>query len=298
MLGAVQDPDIRLLRIFHAIVECGGFSRAQVKLNLSQSAISTHMSQLESRLGTRLCERGHGVFELTEDGQAVFDASEKLFSALKIFRTEVADAQDRLIGELSIGLIDNSVTHPDTRVQTAIRRFTERAPDVRVQVYVGGAIELEERVMDGRLHLAIGLFHHRVPSLEYTRLFEENHLLYCGADHKLFDYDDADLTPEIITRSNYVSWDYVESLPGWEAPFPFHDVASSPYIEGIAFMILSGAYVAYLPTHYARHWTDQGQMRALLPETTRRTASFHLITSRPSRQLKLTRAFLRELNKS
>ncbi len=73
-------------------------------------------------------------------------------------------------------------------------------------------------------------------------------------------------------------------------------MASSPYIEGIAIMVLSGAYVAYLPTHYAKHWSDQGQVRAVLPETTRRTASFHLITSKSSRQLRLTRAFLDDLD--
>ena len=298
MLGLVQDADIRLLRVFHTIAECGGFSRAQAKLNLSQSAISTHMTQLENRLGTRLCERGHGIFELTQDGRAVLTASEKLFAALESFRTEVAEAQNKLLGELRIGFIDNSVTHPDHRIRKAIKHFTERAPDVRIKVYVGGAIELEEQVMDGRLHLAIGLFHHKIPSLEYTPLFDENHLLYCGQDHPFFTRTDAELTPDVIATANYVSWDYVESLPGWNSPFRFREVASSPYIEGIAFMILSGAYLAYLPTHYARFWTERNQIRAILPEATRRVAEFNLITSKSSRKLQLTRAFLDALGQS
>ena len=295
MLGSIQDADIKLLRIFRTIAECGGFSRAQAKLNLSQSAISTHMSQLEKRLGTRLCERGHGVFELTDDGHAVLVAVDKLFAALESFRTEVAEAQDKLLGELRIGFIDNSVTHPDRRIRSAIKSFTERAPDVRAKVYVGGAIELEERVMDGRLHLAIGLFHHEIPSLDYRHLFDEDHLLYCGRDHPFFARDDIELTPDVISTANYVSWDYVEALPGWEPPFSFHDTASSPYIEGIAFMVLSGGYVAYLPTHYAGFWTERQDIRPILPKATRRTASFQLITSKSSRKSQLTRAFLEEL---
>lgn len=295
MPGSIQDADIKLLRIFHTIAECGGFARAQAKLNLSQSAISTHMSQLESRIGMRLCERGHSTFELTDDGRAVIIAAEKLFASLESFRTEVAEAQNKLLGELRIGFIDNSVTHPDRRIHTAIKRFSERAPDTRMRVYVGGAIELEEQVMDGRLHLAIGLFHHNIPSLEYSPLFDEDHLLYCGRDHPFFARPDAELTPEVIATTNYVSWDYVESLPGWESPFSFRDAASSPYIEGVAFMVLSGAYLAYLPTHYASFWAERNQIRAILPETTRRTASFHLITSKSSRKLRLTQAFLDEL---
>ena len=295
MLGRIQDVDIKLLRIFQVIAECGGFSLAQAKLNLSQSAISTYMSQLESRLGMRLCERGHGRFKLTDDGRAVLKANEKLFAAMENFRTELAESQDKLLGELRIGFIDNCVTHPDGRICKTIKSFADRAPDVRIKVYIGGAIELEEQVMDGRLHLAIGLFHHRIPNLEYSFLFEEDHLLYCGSDHPFFSREDAELTPDVIAKANYVTWDYVEALPGWEPPFSFHDVASSPYIEGIAFLVLSGRYLAYLPTHYASFWTEKNGMRPVLPEITRRTTSFHLITNKTLRKPQLTQEFLNEI---
>ena len=124
VLGKIQDVDIKLLRIFQVIAECGGFSLAQAKLNLSQSAISTYMSQLETRLGMRLCERGHGTFKLTDDGRAVLKANEKLFASLENFRTELAESQDKLLGELRIGFIDNSVTHPDNRICKTIKKFT------------------------------------------------------------------------------------------------------------------------------------------------------------------------------
>ena len=295
VLGQIHNIDIKLLRIFHTIVKCGGFSLAQAQLNLSQSAISTYMSQLEIRLGMRLCERGHGVFKLTDEGRAVLVATEKLFSALESFQNEVTESQNKLLGELRIGFIDNSVTHPDGRICKAIRNFIERAPDAHIKVYIGGAIELEEQVMDGSLQLAIGLFHHRLPSLEYSFLFEEEHLLYCGYEHPFYSCSDSELTPDIIANANYVSWDYVESLPGWEPPFSFHDVASSPYIEGIAFLILSGRYVAFLPTHYAGFWTEKNQMRPILPEKTRRTTPFHLITNKSTSKSQLCRTFLEAL---
>ncbi|WP_176559364.1 LysR family transcriptional regulator [Rubellimicrobium roseum] len=34
--------DIRLLRVFMALADAGGFAEAQVALNLSQSTLSTH----------------------------------------------------------------------------------------------------------------------------------------------------------------------------------------------------------------------------------------------------------------
>lgn len=55
-------PDLRLLRIFAAVVRHQGFAAAQQELNLSTSAISTYMSQLENQLGIVLCHRGRGGF--------------------------------------------------------------------------------------------------------------------------------------------------------------------------------------------------------------------------------------------
>ena len=41
-------PDLKLLRIFVSVVRHQGFANAQQELNLSTSAISTYMSQLEA----------------------------------------------------------------------------------------------------------------------------------------------------------------------------------------------------------------------------------------------------------
>ena len=52
-LAQVSDFDIRLLRIFRSVVECGGFSAAETVLGIGRSAISQQMSDLEQRLGLR-----------------------------------------------------------------------------------------------------------------------------------------------------------------------------------------------------------------------------------------------------
>ena len=71
MLGALTDSDIKLLRVFYVIAQCGGFSAAQAQLNLSQSAISTRMAQLEARLGCRLHEFSREAVTLVIEPQPV-----------------------------------------------------------------------------------------------------------------------------------------------------------------------------------------------------------------------------------
>ena len=72
MLTNLSEGDIRLLKVFAKVVEAGGFSAAQIDLNISQSTISTHMTSLEQRLGVRLCERGRSGFHLTERGKLIY----------------------------------------------------------------------------------------------------------------------------------------------------------------------------------------------------------------------------------
>jgi DNA-binding transcriptional LysR family regulator len=250
------------------------------------------MAQLEARLGCRLCERGRGSFKLTDEGNAVLLASRKLFAALEDFRTEVAEAQGSVTGELRLGIIDNSVTHGDERIRNAIARFAALAPMARLSIFIGSAVELEQQLMDNRLHLAIGLFHHRLEGLDYTTLFHEEHTLFCARTHSLFDAPDESIKPEHLREARYVSWGYGEGVPGWQPPYTFKDVASSPYVEGVAYMILSGAYIGYLPIHYARSWVLEGKLRPILASATRRSVDFALMRKRSQRITRLVTTYL------
>ncbi len=71
MFTHLSDLDLRLIRVFLAIVDAGGISSAQATLNVGQSTISTQLATLETRLGYRLCERGRGGFALTVARRAV-----------------------------------------------------------------------------------------------------------------------------------------------------------------------------------------------------------------------------------
>ncbi len=66
----VAEYDLRLLRVFKAVVENGGFSAAEAELGITRSTISVHMANLETRMQLKLCIRGRQGFSLTEDGRS------------------------------------------------------------------------------------------------------------------------------------------------------------------------------------------------------------------------------------
>ena len=106
MLTSVSNPDLHLLRVFVAVAEAGGFSRAQIALNVSQSTISTQMIDLETRLGMRLCRRGRAGFALTEEGHEIYQFSKALIRDCEKFTSKIKSMRGDISGELRIALAD------------------------------------------------------------------------------------------------------------------------------------------------------------------------------------------------
>lgn len=69
------------LRYFHAVARDGNLTRAAGRLNLSQSALSTQIRQLEARLGHALFAREGRRLELTEAGRIALDHADRIFGA-------------------------------------------------------------------------------------------------------------------------------------------------------------------------------------------------------------------------
>lgn len=63
--------DWNLLKVFDEIVRSRGVSAAARQLERNQPAVSLALKRFEDRLGTTLCRRGPGGFELLVEGEPV-----------------------------------------------------------------------------------------------------------------------------------------------------------------------------------------------------------------------------------
>ncbi|KGS14290.1 LysR family transcriptional regulator [Pseudomonas tremae] len=266
-LAQVSDFDIRLLRLFKSVVEAGGFSAAESALGIGRSAISQQMSDLEQRLGLRLCQRGRAGFSLTDEGREVYQSSLQLLSALESFRTEVNGLHQNLRGELNIGLTDNLVTLPHMRITHALARLKERGPGVHINIRMVAPAEVEQGVLDGGLHVGVVPQASALPGLEYHALYSERSLLYCAVGHPLFYADNSTLDDDRLAQQEAIT-------PTFRLPHDIQDhykaltcTASASDREGIAFLLLTGRYIGYLPDHYANAWVQEGRLRALKPDS-------------------------------
>ncbi len=294
----LQDVDLKLLRVFMHVVRCGGFSAAQASLNVSQSTISEQMTTLETRLGLKLCERGRGGFRLTEHGLATYEAAQRLQVAVEAFCMDTDALKQHIAGRLHLGIIDNTVTDTTALLPQALQKFVSRGHDVHVDVYIGTPAELEERVLDGRLHVAVGHFPIHVPGLNYTDLYLEPDGLYCSKSHALFESAlNEDVPREAIAASRIVARGYLQQ----------HDLkmlsaskaaATVDNVEAQAILILSGAYIGFLPIHYAARWVERGEMRKIGPSDFGMQSPFCAATRKASAMPSILKVFMADLHDS
>jgi DNA-binding transcriptional LysR family regulator len=294
-LAQVSDFDIRLLRVFKSVVDAGGFSAAESVLGIGRSAISQQMSDLEQRLGLRLCQRGRAGFSVTEEGREVYQSSLQLLGALESFRTEVNSLHQNLRGELNIGLTDNLVSIPHMRITHALSRLKERGPGVRINIRMIAPSEVEQGVLDGSLHVGVVPQASALPGLDYQPLYSERSLLYCAVGHPLFYIEEAQLTDERLAAQDAIT-------PTFRLPTEIQDhyaalscTASASDREGMAFLILTGRYIGYLPDHYASTWVQQGRLRALRPESRFYDLSLVTVTRKGRRPHLVLESFLQSL---
>ena len=273
----VLDVDLKLLRVFETVIAHKSFSGAQTELNLSAASISGYISALEERLGTKLCRRGRAGFALTEKGELIHAEAVRLHAAIDDFSANAGAIRGRLVGTLRIGVVDCTVTDRNSPLTEALRRFGQNDHHVRHELTIQSPQDLQRGVLDGRLHVAIGSFPSRVSALRYEHLYDENQLFYCGAGHRLFDEDDVSI--EQVRECPIVARGY------WRrADLGRIGVASEAAVvdsmEAQAILIRTGAYVGFLPEHYAAGWVEKGELRSLLPENLGYPAPFDMIIRR------------------
>jgi DNA-binding transcriptional LysR family regulator len=286
-------PDLKLLRIFACVVRHQGFAAAQRELNLSTSAISTYMSQLEGQLGLVLCHRGRAGFGLTNKGKLFHQETLRLLADLESFGRYSAALKGELRGTLNIGVLDSTVTDPSLPLAEVINAYSGEHPAVHIHLAVLSPTELQLGVLETRLDLAIGAFSIRTNGLIHQPLYREQQWLYCSDCHPLFAQ--PQISADVITQQRMVNRGYWSQAELARYGFK-HSSATVESMEAQLILVLSGNFIGYLPEHYAEHWVRQDRLKVLLPNTFGYQAPFTLALRRGRSREPLIQSFRDQLN--
>lgn len=284
---SLADVDLRLLRVFGEIVRANGFSAAQAGLGMTQATISAHMRNLEDRLGMRLCERGRGGFYLTEEGRRVHSAMLDLFGSIDRFQSAVSEAQGELSGDLSFGTVDAMVTNDEVNLHLAIVEFCKKAPRVRISIDIAAPQVLAQGVLNGRYQIVLMPKQHPLSQTHAIDVYEERQNLYCGNLHPLYTVPEEAITDAVLAAQDFAGRTYMAQAPICGVDFNWRSVTAQ--MEGTLILLLSGAFIGFLPRHYAEAEVRSGRLRMLAPDRMTFDDTFRIVypRERPARAAEL-----------
>jgi LysR family nitrogen assimilation transcriptional regulator len=96
--------DLRTLRYFQVVAQCGSYTRGSELLRISQPAVSRAVRTLEEELGRTLFERrGNGVV-LTDAGRILLERSQTILRQVEQTASDVRSGESGLSGAITIAL--------------------------------------------------------------------------------------------------------------------------------------------------------------------------------------------------
>lgn len=293
LLASLSDIDIRLLRIFVTVTECGGFAASELELNIGRSTISKHIADLETRIGLTLCNRGPAGFSLTEEGDQVLEATKRLLARIDEFQSEIDNVHLTLTGTLRIGIFDQSTTNPAAQIHRAIRAFDDYAPDVELEFVLDQPSALEARVLDGSLDTAIVPLYRRSTSFSYVPLYKEHMTLFCGEHHPLYGLPETTRSEGLnLSQHKYAGYSFNSPNMMAGRSLGVTRAARVKEEEALSLLIQSGRYIGFLADHVAETFLKKGAVWPICPQDTRYSTDFGAITRKQPKADRKTLAFL------
>lgn len=260
--------DWNLLRTFLVIVEEKGISSAAERLRLKQPSVSNALRRLEERLGRRLIIRKPGRFEVTPEGEMLYQEAVEIFGTVSRLEILLREKGEEVVGHVGIALASHVISPIYDEV---LSQFHQRHPKATFTIEVNTSLNVANAVLQKQASFGICLVHAMHPRLEYARLFREYFGLYCGPKHRLFgrtglSLDDLRGETSVSFQTDRLT-DALRPVALMRATAQLEErrVATSTNLEEVRRMIICGLGIGSLPLHIAQGDVERGMLWRLPP---------------------------------
>lgn len=172
---------LKQLQAFVAVADLGRFNLAASRLNLTQSAVSVLIKELEAELKHRLFDRHTRMVNPTLAGREFLPQARKILDDLEIAVSNIHDLTMLRRGRVTVAA---AIVLAATLVPPAIARFVRRFPDITVEIRDMPEEEIRPALKRNEVDLAIGTLSADDAEIETTLLGRDRLTLVCRADHR------------------------------------------------------------------------------------------------------------------
>ncbi len=234
--------DLASLRIFKAVVEEGGVTRAAERLHRVQSNVTTRIRQLEEDLGVDLFIREGKRMHLSPAGQMLLDYAERMLSLAEEAREAVQDPRPR--GLFRLGAMESTAA---VRLPGPLSEYHRRHPEVELTLRTGNPKQLATAILAGEIDAAFVAEPAADAPFERVVAFREDLVLVAKAGHPPITEDSP--VPETIIAFEH-GCPHRSRLEDWFAArgeMPAHTIQLSSYHAMLGCVVV-GMGVALLPS--------------------------------------------------
>jgi len=249
------------IRYFLAVADTGQVSGAARALNISQSAVTLAIRDMEGHLGAALFERLPSGLRLTKAGHQFHAHALNIVGAFAAAEQSVQGDAESMTGTVRLGM---TWTLSSYFAIPVIERFARHFPDVELQLMEDSRQTVEEALKDGTLDLALVLTSNLSPEAGLTsRTFHRSkRRLWVSVDHPLtrqqaVSLKDVAAYPYALLKSDEAER---QGLAHWTAATGQPDIKlASASIEAVRSLVATGQAVAILSDVVYRPWTLEGR---------------------------------------
>lgn len=144
--------DIKELRYFIAVAECGSISKAAEKLFTTQPNLSRQLMKLEEETGQKLLIRGNKKSELTETGRLLYKRATEITELMDRTQSELRSDGDEVFGTVCIG---GGESYAVGLIAKAAKEVSDMFPGIKFDFFSGDTDAVTEKLDKGLIDFGI-----------------------------------------------------------------------------------------------------------------------------------------------
>jgi DNA-binding transcriptional LysR family regulator len=245
----MRNVTLKQLRAFVTVASERSFTRAATQLNLSQSALTLQVRELEAEVGLKLLHRSTRFVELTEAGQQFLPMTTRLLDELTI---ALEDLHALARGERGSVVIVAGASVISLVVAPSIAALAKRFPGITIRILEDLGDEVTRRVVSGEADFGLASFARDSDEVDPSPLLKDRVGILCTRDHELARRRTLrvrDLTPHplAILGKGTVLQTMQAKNPDMARVLPRPNFEASS-ISALVSLVEQGAGIALLPS--------------------------------------------------
>ena len=282
---------LRQLRAFYEVAKTQSFTLAARNMNLTQSAVSMLVRQLETEYGLALFDRVQRSAQLTEVGRQMLPITERMLEDLRQVHEGAADLKALRRGRLRIAVPQMLAC---SWLPPLAAEFMAAFPDIGLHVMDTTGDRIVSAVQDNEAEIGIGPQRPAPADIAAEPLWEEPIQIVLPRDSALGD--GAPLTWKDLRNENWIQYSddftlYLERAIWAELPIPDARTTTVRYLTTALSFVGLGLGVTAAP-QYARSFADQFAVKFARVETGRIMRAFYIYSRKSHSRSPAANAFV------